>query len=151
MKKAFFAKNNSSGVINNSCLSCTPEWIVPVKCVHCAVQNRRKVQKNWQRSSLLFGGQNWFNSLSRYLFCTRMIWRKEWIHLSHHIVLVQFILFFISSWCNSSYSSNRPDAIDPILQIVRMQLILFFKWSWFNPSYSSNRPGAIHPIHPCAK
>ena len=28
------------------------------------------------------------------------------IHL--HIVLVQFILFFISSWCNSSYSSNHP-------------------------------------------
>ena len=27
-----------------------------------------------------------------------------------HIVLVQFILFFISSWYNSSYSSNRPGA-----------------------------------------
>ena len=30
------------------------------------------------------------------------------IHPILHIVLVQFILFFISSWCNSSFSSNRP-------------------------------------------
>ena len=43
---------------------------------------------------------------------------------------------------NSSYSSNRPDAIHPILQIVLMQFILFFKSSWCNSSYSSNRPVA---------
>ena len=35
-----------------------------------------------------------------------------------HIVLVQFFLFFISSWCNSSYSSYHPGAIPPILHIV---------------------------------
>ena len=27
---------------------------------------------------------------------------------SYTLFLVQFILFFISSWCNSSYSSNSP-------------------------------------------
>ena len=34
-----------------------------------------------------------------------MLWRKGWIQPILHIVLVQFILFFITSWCNSSYSS----------------------------------------------
>ena len=29
-----------------------------------------------QRSALLFGGQNWFNSLPQYRFCARMIWRN---------------------------------------------------------------------------
>ena len=40
-----------------------------------------------------------------------------------HIVLVHFPiqLFFISSWCNSSYSSYRPCTIHLILQIVQVQ------------------------------
>ena len=38
-----------------------------------------------------------------------MIWRKELFKL-FYMVLVQFILFFLSSWCNSSYSSNCPGA-----------------------------------------
>ena len=37
-------------------------------------------------------------------------WRKWWIHPILHIVLVQIIQFFISSWSNSSYSSNRTGA-----------------------------------------
>ena len=30
----------------------------------------------------------------------------------------EFILFFISSWCNSSFSSNHPGAIQPFLQVI---------------------------------
>ena len=51
--------------------------------------------------SLLFGGQNWFNPLPRWLFCFRTILRKGRIHST---------VFFISSWCISSYSSNQPGA-----------------------------------------
>ena len=36
--------------------------------------------------------------------------KKGMNHPILHIVLVQFILFLISSWCNSSYSSNYPGA-----------------------------------------
>ena len=32
-----------------------------------------------QRSSLLFGGQNWFISLPHYRFRARMIWRNGWL------------------------------------------------------------------------
>ena len=35
-------------------------------------------------------------------------YRPGAIYAILHIVLVNFILFFISSWCNSSYCSNRP-------------------------------------------
>ena len=38
------------------------------------------------------------------------------------------------SWCKSTYSSNRPGANHPILQIVLVQIILFFKSSWCNSS-----------------
>ena len=36
------------------------------------------IQKQRQRSSLLFGGQNWFSSLPN-RFSARMIWRNGWI------------------------------------------------------------------------
>ena len=49
-----------------------------------------------QRSSLQFWEQNLFNSLPYYLFCTRKILKKM---------------------MNSSFSSNHPGAIYPILQI----------------------------------
>ena len=49
-------------------------------------------------SSLLFGGKNLFNSLPRLPFCPGRLWRIGWIHPSLYIVLVQFILFFKSSW-----------------------------------------------------
>ena len=42
-------------------------------------QRRRNRQKRRQRSSLLFGGQNTFNSIPRDRLSTRMIWRKGWI------------------------------------------------------------------------
>ena len=58
----------------------------------------------------------------------------------------ELILFFLSSWCNSSYSSYCPGAIHPILHIILVQFILFFKSSWCNSSYSSCCPGAINPI-----
>ena len=68
-------------------------------------------------SSLLFGGKNLFNSLPRLPFCPGRFWRIGWIHPILYIVLVQFILFFKSTWCSSSYSSYRPGAIHTILQI----------------------------------
>ena len=37
------------------------------------------IQKRRQRSSLLFGGQNWFNALPHYRLSARMIWRIGWI------------------------------------------------------------------------
>ena len=56
------------------------------------------------------------------------------IHPVLQIILVQFILFFKSSWCNSSYYSSLPSVILPILQIVLVQFIIFFKSSWCNSS-----------------
>ena len=38
-----------------------------------------------------------------------------------HIIIVQFIVIFISSWCISSYSSFHPDAVHPILHIILVQ------------------------------
>ena len=74
-------------------------------CAHGIEEGSR--QRRRQRSSLLFGGQHLLYSLPRELFCTRMIWRKGWIHPMFLSILLQFILFFISSWGNSSFSSNR--------------------------------------------
>ena len=42
----------------------------------------------------------------------------------------KFILFFLSSWFNSSYSLYCPGSIHPILYIVLVQFILFFKSFW---------------------
>ena len=36
-------------------------------------------QRKRQRSSLLFEGRNWFNSMPHYRFNTRMIWRNGWM------------------------------------------------------------------------
>ena len=43
------------------------------------------------------------------------------IHPVLQIVLMQFIFFFKSSQCNSTYSSNRPGAVHPIIQIFLVQ------------------------------
>ena len=52
-------------------------------CVHpmdCQTYSRRRNrQKRRQRSSLLFGGWNFFHSLPHYRFSTRIIKRKGWI------------------------------------------------------------------------
>ena len=73
-----------------------------------------------QRSSLLFGGQNWFKFLAvlATVFCNRMIWRKGWI------LPIFFILpgganhptvFSISSWCKiankaRNWNNSAPQA-----------------------------------------
>ena len=44
-------------------------------CSYTTWFHNMAIQKRRQRSSLLLGGQNWFNSLPRYLFCTMTIWR----------------------------------------------------------------------------
>ena len=51
------------------------------------------------------------------------IWRKRGIHPILHIVLVQFILFFTSSWCISSYSSNCPGAKKLARQGIKSRLL----------------------------
>ena len=43
------------------------------------------------------------------------------IHAFLHIILVQLILFFISSLCNSSFSSYRPGPIHPFLHIILVE------------------------------
>ena len=100
-------------------------------------------------------GHNWFTSLLCKQFCIRL---KKVIHLSFspyrpgaihpilHIVLDQFILLSISSWCNSSYSPYCLGTIHPIFHIILVQLILFSISFCCNSSYSPYRPVAIHPI-----
>ena len=39
-------------------------------------------------------------------------------------------LFFSSSWCKSAYSSIRPGANQPIIQLALVQISLFFNSSW---------------------
>ena len=89
-----------------------------------------------------------------------MIWRKDNSYYSLyrpgsinsflHIVLMQFILFSISSWCNFSYFSYRPGAF-----------ILSFKWTlglllgaglcwagpWICPAQWGQLPGLLHTGH----
>ena len=70
-----------------------------------------------QRPSLLFGGKNLFNSLPRQLFPpgrlkNRMNSSFSLCHLgaTHpflHIILVQFLLFFISSWCKTASAARN--------------------------------------------
>ena len=81
------------------------------------------------------------------------VWGTELIRILAALAILhqdeerdELILFFLSSWCNSSYSSYCPGAIHPILHIILVQFILFFKSSWCNSSYSSCCPGAINPI-----
>ena len=84
-------------------------------------------QKRRQRSSLLFGGQNVFNSLPRYLF--RTIWRKGWIAPGWYEEKVELILIFKLSWCKKTsgarnWVNSAPNS--------REYLCLLF---WINPSF----------------
>ena len=132
-------------------------------CALCEVCTEEGfIQKSWQRSSLLPGEQNWLNSLPRYLFFTRKIWRIGWFlffksswcnssYSSYRPGAIRSILNpptpnGLSSWCNYSYSSYSPSSVHPILHIVQVQFVIFFISSWCNASYSSYRSGAIRPI-----
>ena len=112
------------------------------------------IQERRQRSSLLFGGKKLFNSVQRKKFCTRTMnssfssYHLGATHPFLYIILVQLILFFISSWCNSSlcnssFSSYRPGATHPFLHIILVQLILFFISSWCNSSFSSYHEASV--------
>ena len=49
-------------------------------CTSKSWDHRKRIrQKKRQRSSLLFGERNWFNSMPHYSSSTRMIWRNGWI------------------------------------------------------------------------
>ena len=79
------------------------------------LNHRRIKTEEKERLSLLFGGQNRFNSLTCKQFCTKMIWRKGWINPILHIVLVQFIIVFKSSWwkitsATSNWINSAPQA-----------------------------------------
>ena len=65
------------------------------------------IQKRWQWSSLLFRGQNVFNSLPQQQFCTRMIWRKGLIAPGWYEERNEFILFFKSSWCKIASAARN--------------------------------------------
>ena len=80
-----------------------------------ALQHRRSIKTEEKAkvvpSLLLFRGQTWFNSLPLYSY-----FAPGWFEERD-----EFILFFISPWCNSYYSTYRPGAIHPILLNVLMQ------------------------------
>ena len=104
-------------------------WLWPAAlgpCGHPHRHTRRINTEKRQRTSLFFGWQNIHIQFhAAQLFCTRTILKNR---------------------INSSFSSNNPGAIHPILQIIMVQFILFFKSSWCNSSYSPNHPGAMHSI-----
>ena len=85
------------------------------------------IQKRRQRSSLLFGGQNRFHSLPRKLFYTRKILRKGWINPILHVVSVQYILFFKSSWCKIASTARN---FVFILLLWRWVIISAFYRTW---------------------
>ena len=94
-----------------------PTWSGPnLRYFTIQYKTRIYIQKRRQRSSLLFGGQNVFNSSPRWLFCTRTTNRMNSsvffissgaIHPFLHIILVQFIRFFTSSWCKRASAVNK--------------------------------------------
>ena len=63
-------------------------------------------QKRKQRSSLLFGGRNSFNSMPHNRFSTRMIWRKGWreertlgkIDASEKSMIIRCNFLCVRSW-----------------------------------------------------
>ena len=78
------------------------------------------IHKRRQRSSLLFGVRIDSIPCPTGYFAPRwQVHRKGWIHQILHFVLVQIIIFFISSLCNSSYSSNRHGAKELARQEIK--------------------------------
>ena len=71
-------RSNGQNGINNWLISRnTVQYVcTSTSTLYSVVIEEGFIQKTRKRSSLLFGGQNVFNSLPRLLFCTRMIWRK---------------------------------------------------------------------------
>ena len=72
----------------------------------------------------------------RWLFCTRKIWRKGLIHPFLHIVLVQFILFFISSCCKIAsaainWINSAPQAVATTFAFSSVFILLL--WQGLNP------------------
>ena len=99
---AFPAHTHTQWVqVNNAGIS------MATTAIMCRIEEGKR-QKQRQRSSLLFGGQNLFNSLPRQQLC---------------------IMAILKNRKNSSFSSNHPGAFHPILQISLMQFILSFKSS----------------------
>ena len=92
-------------------------------------------------SSLLLGGQNWLNSLPRLPYCAMMIWRKELILPLYQIVLVQFILFFKSSWCKEDSAARTwiysfPQAAATTFAFS--SVFIFLLWlRWFNNMFAN--------------
>ena len=76
-----------------------------VKETIAGIEDGYKYRRESKGPHCCLGGRIDPNSLPRKLFCNRMIWRKGWFEEK-----VEFVLFFKSSWCNSSYSPNLSDA-----------------------------------------
>ena len=90
------------------------------------------------------------------------IWRIGWIHSFLHIILVQFILFFISSWCKiSSAARNWINSVPQIAATTfalsstpwadRMAPPVMQAWVWGAVWRDPCAPGArgeVRQLHP---
>ena len=76
-----------------------------VKETIAGIEDGYKYRRESRGHHCCLGGRIDPNSLPHKLFCNRMIWRKGWFEEK-----VEFVLFFKSSWCNSSYSPNLSGA-----------------------------------------
>ena len=77
--------------------------------VYCVGTEEGCIQKRRQRSSLLFGGQNWLNSLPHQLFCgTRTIWRVGWKYRDKRDNLTIFMTPL--SWIYPTFSLIKPSS-----------------------------------------
>ena len=79
------------------------------------------IQKRRQRSSQLFGGKNWLNSLPHYRFSARIIWRNGWIE-KRTINALEKLMTFYSSHYHPLKKVNRCSSKNFV------QIILAAKW-----------------------
>ena len=103
------------------------------------------------RPSLLFGGTEFIQFLAALaILLYRMIWRKVWIHPILHIVLVQFILFFKSSWYKihavanetKKWNDSAPRAAATTFALSSVFILLLcpthfhmIGWDWWAPRF----------------
>ena len=127
-------------------LSCDSSFKLPLlKPVDCCTVFIEEgfIQMRRQRSSLLFEGQNLFNSLPRSLFYTQMIWRKRWIAREWYEEKDDFILFFESSWCKIDSEKEeewKQCCINPsFLNVLYMALKSLLSWQLYD-SPGQGRP-----------
>ena len=103
--------------------------------VQCTISERFK-QKKGNCCRCCLRDRIYSIASPRWLFCTRKIWRKGLIHPFLHIVLVQFILFFISSCCKIAsaainWINSAPQAVATTFAFSSVFILLL--WQGLNP------------------